>query len=249
MPLPTLCRSVFDLHSGSVRTLPGLQGRSERGFTHILPSPAADVIAMVAESGAVHLVSAASKQLVSTLQPGGAGSKFGTQCLQFSPDGKFLYTASEGSTVRVWDVRRRCCVHAWQDRGGLRTTALAASADGELIAAGSDSGAVNIYKAAEVLSSSRPPPLKELLNLTSAVTTLAFNPTSECLTFASCYGKRAMRVAHVSSRSAFSNWPTAKSPLNYVQCAAFSPNSAHMAIGTDQGKVLLYQLNHFASSR
>ena len=37
MPLPTLCRSVFDLHSGSVRTLPGLQGRSERGFTELSP--------------------------------------------------------------------------------------------------------------------------------------------------------------------------------------------------------------------
>ena len=241
-------RAVFDLHSGSVRTLPGLHGRSEHGFTHIVPSPAADVLAMVSESGAVHLLSAASKQLVATLQPGGGGGRFATQCLQFSPDGRFLHVASEGSTVRVWDVRRRCCVHAWQDRGGLRTTSLATSPDGELIAAGADSGAVNIYRTAEALSSARPPPLKELLNLTSAVTTLAFNPTSECLAFASRYGKRAMRVAHVGSRSAFSNWPTAKSPLNYVQCAAFSPSSAHMAIGTDQGKVLLYQLNHYASS-
>lgn len=203
---------------------------------------------MVAESGSIHLVSAASKQLVCTLQPGGGGGRFSTQCIRFSHDGAFLHTAS-ASSIRVWDVRRRCCVHTWQDRGGLRTTSLATSPDGELVAAGADSGAVNIYKSAEVLSSARPPPLKEFLNLTSAVTTLEFNPASEALAFASKYSKCAMRVAHISSRSVFQNWPTAKTPLNYVQCAAFSPSSAHMAVGTDQGKVLLYQLNHYASAR
>lgn len=214
----------------------------------VQPSPAADVIAMVAESGAVHLLSAASKQLISTLQPGGGGGKFATQCMRFSPDGSFLLTASEGATVRVWDVRRRCCVHTWQDRGGLRTTALAMSSDGELIAAGSDSGAVNLYRTAEALSSARPPPVKEFLNLTAAVTSVEFSPTSEALAFASKYVKGAMRVAHVSSRAVFANWPTSKTPVGYVQSLAFSPNSAMCAVGNDKGKALLYQLNHFANA-
>ena len=103
-----------------------------------------------------------------------------------------------------------------------------------------------MYRAAEVLSSARPPPLKEFLNLTAAVTTLEFNPSSEALVFGSRYVKRSMRVAHVSSRKVFANWPTAKSPLGYVQCCAFSPSSAHVAVGNDQGKVLLYQLNHYS---
>ena len=46
--------------------------------------------------------------------------------------------------MQVWDVARRCCVHVWNDSGGLRTTALAASADGQIVAAGSDSGAVSL---------------------------------------------------------------------------------------------------------
>jgi WD40 repeat protein len=168
----------------------------------MLPSPAGDVIALVAENGAVHLISAASKQLISTLQPAGSG-RFTTQCVRFSSDGAFLHIAGEASAVRVWDVRRRCCVHTWHDRGGLRTTSLATSADGELIAAGADSGAVNVYRTAEMLSSARPRPLKEFLNLTSAVTTLEFNPTSEALLFGSQYMKRAMRVAHVSAQQVF----------------------------------------------
>ena len=96
--------------------------------------------------------------------------------------------------------------------------------------------------------SARPPPIKEFLNLTAAVTTVEFNPTAEALVFASKYMKRAMRVAHVATRSVFANWPTSKSPLGYVQAVAFSPSSAHVAIGNDQGKVLLYQCNHFAGA-
>ena len=53
-------------------------------------------------------------------------------------------------------MARRCCVHVWHDSGGLRTTALAASANGELVAAGSDSGAVSLYGSRSVLSSATP---------------------------------------------------------------------------------------------
>lgn len=97
-------------------------------------------------------------------------------------------------------------------------------------------GAVNVYRTEDVLRSSRPSAVKEYLHLTSAVTTVNFHPECEMLTFASKYVKRAMRVAHVSARQVFSNWPTSKTPLNYVQCASFSPKAGYMAIGTDQGK-------------
>lgn len=94
----------------------------------------------------------------------------------------------------------------------------------------------------------RPEPRKEFLNLRSTITELKFNPTSEMLAFSSKYTKNAMRTAHVAGQHVFSNWPTAKTPLNYVQCCAFSPNSGFMATGNDQGKVLLYRLNHYDSA-
>ena len=64
----------------------------------------------------------------------------------------------------MWDVARRCCVHVWHDSGGLRTTALAASANGELVAAGSDSGAVSLYGSRSILSSATPEATHEMLH-------------------------------------------------------------------------------------
>ena len=97
-----------------------------------------------------------------------------------------------------------------------------------------------------MLSGPRPTPSREYLNLVSAATSVEFSPTSELLAVASKYTKRAMRLIHVSGRHVFANWPTSRSPLNYVQATAFAPHAGYMAIGNDQGKVLLYQLNHFA---
>ena len=53
---------------------------------------------------------------------------------------------------------------------------------------------------------------------------------------------------HLPTHTVFSNWPTSSTPLSYVQCMAFTPNSGYLAIGNDKGKVLLYRLNHFGSS-
>ena len=140
----------------------------------MIPSPDGKHLVLLGASGSLLLLSAKTKQLVATLQPGGGG--FGCQCAVFSPGGELLYAAGLGGKVQVWDVARRCCVHVWNDSGGLRTTALAASADGEMVAAGSDSGAVSLYGSRSVLSSATPEPLHEMLNIRHPVSTLAFNP-------------------------------------------------------------------------
>tara|TARA_B100000524_G_scaffold157874_1_gene80044 strand:- start:281 stop:454 length:174 start_codon:yes stop_codon:yes gene_type:complete len=57
-----------------------------------------------------------------------------------------------------------------------------------------------------------------------------------------------MRMAHVTGKHVFSNWPTSKTPLGYVQCCAFSPTGGYIAFGNDQGKASLYRVNHFATA-
>ena len=57
--------------------------------------------------------------------------------------------------------------------------------------------------------------------------------------------KDQLRVVHTSTGSVFSNWPTAGTPLDYVQCLDFSAQSRYLAVGNAKGKVLLYGLNHY----
>ena len=59
-------------------------------------------------------------------------------------------------------------------------------------------GAVSLYGSRSILSSATPKATHEVLNLRHPISTLAFNPQSELLTFASKYDKAALRVMHVS---------------------------------------------------
>lgn len=68
------------------------------------------------------------------------------------------------------------------------------------------------------------------------------------IAYSTKYTKRALRLVHVSKQQVFPNWPTNKSPLNYVQTCAFSPHSGFIAAGNDKGKVLLYRLNHYTQA-
>ena len=249
--------------------LPGVAGWSETGFKQVLASPNGEHIVLIGNGGSILLLSARTRQLVATLHGGGGvgsggsnerrrdgkggggggGGGWSCQTAVFSADGDVLFTGGGGGgKVQVWDLRRRCCAHTWHDSGGLRCTALDVSADGEYLAAGADSGAVTLYRCSATLRSARPAAVKEFLNLRTVVTDVSFNAQTELLAASSKYVKEAMRVAHVGARSVFSNWPTSKTPLGYVQGAAFSPHSAYAAIANDKGKVLLYRLNHYEAA-
>lgn len=125
------------------------------------------------------------------------------------------------------------------------------------MATGSSAGVVNIYgrdqfQAGAALSSKAgllrplaPTPLREIMNLTTTVDTLAFSPDSQMLAMASRMKKDAMRLVHLPSCTVFSNWPTGRSPLHYVHSLAFSPNGGFLAVGNARGRVLLYRLHHY----
>ena len=83
------------------------------------------------------------------------------------------------------------------------------------------------------------------MQLTTSITSLAFNPDSQLLAMSSKYKKDAMRLVHVPSGTVFSNWPSSKTPLHNVSTVAFSPGGAYLAVGNDRGRVLLYRLAHY----
>jgi U3 small nucleolar RNA-associated protein 18 len=88
-------------------------------------------------------------------------------------------------------------------------------------------------------------PLKAFMHLTTSLDNLRFNFDSQILALSSRTKKDALRLVHVPSNTVFSNWPTPKTPLQYVHSMAFSPGGGYFAAGKADGRVLLYRLHHY----
>lgn len=164
-----------------------------------------------------------------------------------------------------------CCVNRWRDESALQVTTLAAASAGRnprkngksssssgspsaapiYLACGTSSGTVDLFSrrfdedpAADKRSTVGPPtPDKTFDQLTTSISSVAFHESGEIMAFASKFERDALRLAHVGTKTVFSNWPGAKTPLRYVHSLAFSKNL--LAVGNDKGKVLLYNLEHF----
>ena len=87
----------------------------------------------------------------------------------------------------------RDCVHRFTDDGCVRGTTLTVSPNGEFIATGSDSGVVNIYNRS-CLSVPKPRPLRAVMNLTTSVDNMSFNPSGEVLAISSRLKKSAVKL-------------------------------------------------------
>lgn len=153
-----------------------------------------------------------------------------------------------------WDLRSRRCVERFSNNDGTITSALAASQ--HQLAVGAESGVVNLYsehsssggggyKNSLLLNNQRKEPLKSIMNLHTSAECLQYNHDGQILAMSTRREKHGMKLLHVPSRTVFSNWPTSKTPLNYIWSMDFSPQSQFLAMGNDKGKCLLYRLLHY----
>lgn len=164
--------------------------------------------------------------------------------VSFSSDGKELLSIGGDGEVYHWDLRNRRCFHRGQDEGCIKSTALEVSPDNSLFATGSGSGVVNLYNKDRFLGGGKMP-LKAFMNLTTNIDNLRFSSDSQILAMSSRMEKDALRLVHVPSKTVFSNWPSPKTPLQYVHSMAFSPGGGYFAAGNAGGRVLLYRLHHY----
>lgn len=96
----------------------------------------------------------------------------------------------------IWDIRTRRCSGRFTDDGCIWGSSVAVAPGGRFVACGSCSGVVNVYETAAVLSSTNhaPKPAKVLLNLTTSVTAVKFNASSEVMAMASDGKDNALRL-------------------------------------------------------
>jgi len=250
---------VYHLGAGRAERIAGIAGIEDKSLESFVESPQGGagepLLAFLADSGRIPLVSLASRQVTATLQMPGTA-----RCAAFSPDGRTLLAGGGDGTVMVFDLRTHRCLDRLTDQGALSIASIATSPGGRYFATGGAAGVVNIYQRAtrttveggdapSVFASPRaalrPVPLKSLGNLTTTVDTLQFSPDGQMLAMASRLSKDALRLVHLPSCTVFSNWPSSKTPMHYVHACAFSPHCGYFAAANARGRVLLYRLPHY----
>jgi U3 small nucleolar RNA-associated protein 18 len=85
------------------------------------------------------------------------------------------------------------------------------------------------------------------MNLTTSITDLKFNPTSQMLAFCSKWKKNAVKIIHIPSFTVYQNFPgAAEGILKYSFNLDFSrPSGEYLAMGNDEGKVHLWHMPYF----
>jgi U3 small nucleolar RNA-associated protein 18 len=230
--------------AGKLDMVSKIMGREEKSLEKCVPSPDGRTIAFLGNDGYVVLVDAHTKHWIADLKMNGS-----VRALTFTPDGDYIIGSGSDGDVYRWDLRTRRCVERFSNQDGSITSAMAASA--RHLAVGAESGVVNLYSdqtsflSTKGLASTSRKPTKSIMNLHTSADLVKFNGDGQILAMSTRREKDGMKLLHVPSGTVFSNWPTSKTPLDYVWSMDFSPESKYLAIGNDKGKCLLYRLMHY----
>lgn len=203
-------------------------------------SPDSKYIAIAGKWGEVHVLCSRSKERLTMLKQDGEVTS-----LAFNPNGSLLFGHSNGGEVTVWDMNMGRVKHKWVDEGCIQGSTLAVSSSNQFIAAGSEQGVVNLYGVEDVLMHKLPKPRKTIFNITTSITDLKFNPTSEILSFTSNLVENSVRLLHLASGTVFNNFPTFGTKMGNINVVNFSPGSGYVSFGNKKGTVSLYRLKHF----
>ncbi|XP_023224075.1 U3 small nucleolar RNA-associated protein 18 homolog [Centruroides sculpturatus] len=230
----------YDMFSGKIVKVPQEKGMDQYNMRRFDVSPDGRFIIVYGRFGNIHLLSAKSKEWISTMKMNGE-----VYSIAFDKEGSKMYSHGGDGQVYIWDMNARECVHKFYDEGCISGTALAISPNNRYLASGSDSGVVNIYHVDQLISNSNPKCIKSLMNLTTEITNLKFNCTSELLAMSSLYKDNAVRLVHFPSMTVFSNFPNHNKNLKHPHSLDISLNSGFLTIGSSSGVAHLFRLKHY----
>lgn len=244
--------TTIDMVTGARSTFSLVKGNVTVGLRKLVMSPDGKKLACKGEDGLIHVLDTRTKEFVMEYKMNDE-----VEGLCFSADSGRLFTHGKGGLAFIWDVRSGKPYGRFYDEGTVTATQIQCSPNGQFVATGSDSGVVNLYKVEDLLmksttntsTSATASPVKAFMNLTTGVTCIRFNNTSELLAMASSVKKEAVRMAHLASLSVYSNFPhnRVNSGLSCVCEVRFSPGSAYCALGGTSGNAYLFRMCHYTN--
>jgi U3 small nucleolar RNA-associated protein 18 len=240
---PYSSSTSIDMETGKTRTFSTVKNLQDIGLRRLCISADGRLLACKGDRGSIFIMDNQNKEFIREVN-------MNDECedLSFTPDSQSLITHGVGGQCYIWDIKSSKLIHKFYDEGVVVGTSIAISPNQQFLATGSEAGVVNLYDYKSVLNSGEDPvtPLKSFMNLTTAVTRMKFNHSSELLAFCSTGKVNSVKVAHVSSRSVFSNFPLNES-YGRVNDVNFSPTSGFLAFSGSYPEVSLFRLCHFQS--
>lgn len=228
----------YDLMSGQTQRI--FLPKTITKMSNFEISPNGQYLAIIGRFGEIHLLYTTTSELICTLK-----QEHDATSLAFSIDSKYIFTHSVDSEVNIFDIGEQRYIHRFIDDGCINGSNITISPNGQLLAASSQQGVVNIYNYDNVVREKYPRPMKSILNLTTAISNTKFNHSSELLAIASKEVEDAVKIVHFPSGTVYHNFPAMHSNIGKPNVIQFSPQSGYLAIGNSDKQVPMFRLKHF----
>ena len=218
----------IDMETGIRKPFSLMKSGKKVSLRRLCISPDGQFVAFRGHGGDIYIMDTKTKEFVKDFS-------MNDQCRSvcFSADSRNLLSHGEGGQCYIWDVKASKLVTKFYDEGTIFANVLAVSPNQQFLATGSEAGVVNLYDYRSAMmsnDSNSVQPLKSFMNLTTGIRSITFNHSSELMAFSSIKKPNCVKIAHVASRSVFSNFPP-KEPLERVGEVRFSPSSGFLALG------------------
>ncbi|MDQ6693298.1 MAG: hypothetical protein M3014_02620, partial [Chloroflexota bacterium] len=155
----------------------------------------------------------------------------------FSPDGRFVLTASEDGTAKIWDIAGRHVVRTFAANSG-RVAAAVWSTDGKSVATGGAGSAVRIWDA------SSGQVLHTLQTGESGVSSLAYSPDGRSLAAGTFTG-----VVQIWDTTSAAQLQAFKVGTGVLSGVAYSPDGKLLAVADTNGRAGLWDIGSALQTR
>lgn len=194
-------------------------------------------VCVLGQQGRVGIAALQSRCRVASLNASGH-----IKAAVFSSSALDLITVNTQGIVNVWDLRMHRCRHQIQNDNFTSATSLALSPDDRKLAIGTANGTVARCLNWQKMNPDNSSHIELNSSLKTAVDGIHFNHNGELLLVSSSKVKDAVRVINIATANTIPHWPTSQTPLGYVFCSDFNPESTELALGNARGRVLIYNL-------